>query len=152
MEKKTLWATKDVHDLHESALHFVSFLVETARTSGESALHTLEDLLRSLEDLLKRVSEGVANRNIKGRDLMEALRAGDESLLNDLRAMQLFARKATGGQFAIDKKIKETLATFPQVYVGEYLTPGATMADRVVCETLPAEGAASGGGDVAGSD
>lgn len=137
MEKKTLWATKGVHDLHESALHFVSFLVETAGKSGKNALHTLEDLL-------KKVREAAT------KPIMEE--EEDESLRNDFRVMKLFARKATGGRFSVEDRAKETLAAIKQApgvgRIGQYTAPGVTMADRITCKAPPTEEAAAGDGEV----
>lgn len=142
LEKKTLWATKDVHDLHESALTFVSFLVETAGKSGTNALHTLEDLL-------KKAKEVAAKPIITKEE--------DQSLRNDFRAMQLFAQKATGGRFAVETRAKETLTALKQApgigYVGKYTAPGVTMADRVACDTPSTEPAAADDGEAtAGSE
>lgn len=144
LEKKTLWATKDVHDLHESALNFVSFLVETAGKCGNNALQELKRLLERLETTVEQAAVNPITER--------TLTTKDDSLQNDFRAMQLFARKATGGQFAFDKAVKKTRANLSRAHgfdhFGKYVAPGVAMTDRIVCKTPSIEGAAADGEDV----
>lgn len=86
-----------------------------------------------------------------------ALMVKDKSLRNDMRAMQPLTRKATGGHFRIERKMKEACARLEQTHViphvGKYITPGVAMADRVVCRMPSTEVAGSDGEEVtAGSE
>lgn len=92
-EKKTLWALKEIHDLHEQALAFVHKLVQLAVETGDKCYETLEELLEFVNIELEQIDAGLITVE------QSPLRGYSEVL-------RMFKKKAAGGRFRAQTKIE----------------------------------------------